>query len=79
MRRDEEFKFVIYPGTTEGELYNLINDPSEQRNLWSDPQHRQQRDRAVQEILEWSVMGNYRAARKPTLKPQVPMTIRPQP
>jgi arylsulfatase A-like enzyme len=36
------------PGTvhdgTEGELYNLVDDPLQHRNLWNDPAHRATRD-----------------------------------
>jgi len=76
MRRDDEFKFVIYPGSDEGELYALQDDPDEINNLWRDPNHRERRDRAVTEILAWSVLGSYQAHRMPTPKPQVPMTIK---
>ena len=75
MRRDDQFKFVIYPGTSEGELYALQEDPGETTNLWDDPEYRDKRDQAIAEILEWSVLGSYRAHRRPTPKPQVPMPI----
>ena len=76
MRRDDEFKVVIYPGTDEGELYALQEDPNEIQNLWRDSAHRERRDRAVTEILTWSVMGSYQAHRKPTPTPQAPMTLK---
>jgi len=75
MRRDPHRKWVVYPGTDEGELYDLDADPGETRNLWANPAHRAQRERAVAEMLEWSVLGTYRAHRKPTPKPQAPMAL----
>jgi arylsulfatase A-like enzyme len=77
MRRDADLKFVIYPGTSEGEIYDLGEDPGETRNLWNDPAYAARRDRAVSEILEWSVLGAYRARRRPTPRPQGPMRVRP--
>jgi len=75
MRRDKNIKLVIYPGTDEGELYDLGEDPGETINLWSNPKWRDQRDSAVTEILQWSVLGNHRAHRQPTPKPQAPMKL----
>ncbi|MGB7305987.1 MAG: sulfatase-like hydrolase/transferase [Burkholderiaceae bacterium] len=75
MRRNDEFKVVIYPGTAEGELYELQEDPGETNNLWNNPKWRTRRDQAVSEILEWSVLGSYKAHRQPTPKPQAPMSI----
>ncbi|MEZ5660176.1 MAG: sulfatase-like hydrolase/transferase [Burkholderiaceae bacterium] len=75
MRRDRNLKFVIYPGTREGEIYDLGEDPGETRNRWHDPAFAARRDRAVAEILEWSVLGTYRAHRRPAPRPQGPMKI----
>ncbi len=36
----------------EGELYDLRNDPHQFENLWSDPQHRAQRDAMIEELAE---------------------------
>lgn len=38
MLRTQTDKIVLYTGT-EGELYDLRNDPSETHNLWNDPVH----------------------------------------
>ncbi|UCE31157.1 MAG: sulfatase-like hydrolase/transferase [Burkholderiales bacterium] len=77
MRRDRKYKYVIYPGTEEGELYDLGADPGETRNLWRDPRLAERRDRAVAAILEWSVLGAYRAHRRPAPRPQGPMRVGP--
>ena len=42
-------KSTLYEGS-EGELYDLTNDPHQWRNLWNDPQHRAQRDALVAEL-----------------------------
>lgn len=76
MRRDANLKYVIYPGTDEGEIYDLGEDPGETRNRWRDPAFGARRDRAIAEILEWSVLGSYRAHRRPTPRPQAPMAVR---
>ena len=70
MRRDRDRKLVLYPGTGEGELYDLHADAGETRNLWHDADLREWRDRTVAGTLEWAVLGAYRAHRKPTPKPQ---------
>lgn len=38
-----------YDGS-EGELYNLAEDPLQRRNLWSDPGRRRQRDELLEEL-----------------------------
>ena len=75
MRRDDDFKTVIYPGTGEGELYALADDPTELVNLWGDSRYANYRQQAIHDILEWSVVGNYRANRRMTPKPQRPMQL----
>jgi arylsulfatase A-like enzyme len=75
MRRDKNLKYVIYPGTPDGEIYDLAEDPGETRNLWHDPAWRERRNNAVSDILGWSVLGAYRGNRRPTPKPQVPMQL----
>ncbi|MBT6414674.1 sulfatase family protein [Candidatus Puniceispirillum sp.] len=75
MRRDKHWKYVIYPGSEEGELYNLTEDPRELKNLWNEPDLREQRKDAAIEILSWSSLGNFRGHRPPPKKPQVPMKI----
>lgn len=43
-------RLTVYPGTGEGELFNLVEDPGELRNLWaSDPGRR---DSLIAELLE---------------------------
>jgi arylsulfatase A-like enzyme len=35
MLRTEKYKIIVPHGEDHGELYNIIQDPSEQYNLWS--------------------------------------------
>ena len=37
MLRTENHKIVVYHGTDQGELYDLLEDPEEMKNLWSKP------------------------------------------
>ena len=75
MRRDDRWKYVIYPGTDDGELYDILNDPHEVINLWYDPRYLDQRKDATIEILAWSNLGNFRGNRPLLKNPQVPMKI----
>jgi arylsulfatase A-like enzyme len=54
-------KSTFYDGS-EGELYDLANDPNQWRNLWREPRHRAQRDALVAELHERTP-----AARNPRL------------
>lgn len=73
MRRDDRWKIVYYLDEPDGELYDLQEDPSELRNLWSVPEHRELRERLVREVLVWSVRGAMSAHQRDTAKPQQPM------
>ena len=42
-------KSSLYDGS-EGELYDLRNDPRQWRNLWTEPQHRRRRDEMVADL-----------------------------
>jgi arylsulfatase A-like enzyme len=75
MRRDHQWKVVVYPAEDDGELYDLVNDPGETTNLWRDPIHQAMRDEAVREVLAWSALGTFRANRPKTPKPQAPMKV----
>jgi arylsulfatase len=37
MVRTDKYKLIALHGTREGELYDLVADPGENRNLWNDP------------------------------------------
>jgi arylsulfatase A-like enzyme len=42
---------VTYDGT-EGELYNVVDDPYQFRNLWDDPEYRALRDELVADLYD---------------------------
>lgn len=75
MRRDRDWKLVYYLNEPDGELFDLKNDPGEVRNLWDSPEHREQRDKLVGEVLHWSMEGNLRSRMPPARKPQQPMLV----
>ena len=37
MVRSDSHKLVHFRGLAEGQLFDLVNDPGERRNLWDDP------------------------------------------
>jgi arylsulfatase A-like enzyme len=75
MQRDKKWKLVWYSGDTYGELFNLLEDPHEQMNLWNDPENSATRNKLLHSLQEWLVMSMLRANMKPTEKPQQAMSI----
>jgi arylsulfatase A-like enzyme len=62
MVRNREWKLVHYLGQDDGELYDLINDPGEHRNLWADPAHTGQRMQMLDVLRDWLITSNLRTA-----------------
>jgi arylsulfatase A-like enzyme len=52
MLRTSTRKLVRYHGRTEGELYDLENDPGEHRNRWSDPTWAHERARLTERLAD---------------------------
>lgn len=52
MVRTRRWKLVRY-GSGEGELYDLLNDPNEDRNLFENPDHRETVAELTERILLW--------------------------
>ncbi len=52
MVRTDRWKLVRYAGG-EGELYDMRDDPDEQRNLFEDPQHREVVHDLERRLLDW--------------------------
>lgn len=75
MRRDREWKIVVYLDDSYGELYDLRNDPDETRNLWDSPELREMRDELTSACLRWVVTGTLKANRRAGRNPQAPMRI----
>ena len=55
MIRDKKWKLIHFLESQEGQLYNLIDDPMEARNLWNDPDYQKQKDHLQLQILNWRV------------------------
>jgi arylsulfatase A-like enzyme len=62
MVRDERYKLVEYPGTGEGQLFDLERDPDEIDDRWSDAAHRRIRDRLREQLQRWFVTGTIAAS-----------------
>ena len=45
-------------GSEEGQLFDLLNDPEEIHNLWSDPQHAAMREKLTRDVLEWRMRSS---------------------
>lgn len=52
MIRGERYKLVHYPGQVYGELYDIVEDPEEIRNLYDDVSHRETRERLTRDLLD---------------------------
>jgi uncharacterized sulfatase len=48
----DEHKLVLYRGRSYGELYNLKNDPHQQRNLFDEPEHCGLRDSLIRRLAD---------------------------
>ena len=58
--RWKQWRFVYYPakmfdGEDVGELYDMENDPLEQRNLYHDPEHREVVHTCRHLLLDWLI------------------------
>lgn len=75
MRRDRNWKVVIYLDDDYGELYDLQADPQEQRNLWAVPEYEDVRDDLRAQSMVWLARGGLYANRPISRKAQQPMRI----
>ncbi len=68
MIRSDEWKLVQITGSdpidggTEGQLFDLVNDPGEQVNLWNSADHAEKKNELVCELFEWRVKTGHLAA-----------------
>ena len=53
MVRDQRFKLIEFIDHDQGQLFDLELDPSEERDLWDDPDHEQHKQRLLQVISRW--------------------------
>ena len=68
MIRSHEWKLVHITGSdpidggTEGQLFDLTNDPDEQTNLWDSSDHSDVKNQLLLDLFEWRVNTGYHAA-----------------
>jgi len=55
MVRSEEWKLVHFVDSTEGQLFNMKDDPDEVNNLWDDPDSVDTKRAMLDELREWRV------------------------
>src|SRR5262249_19044699 len=53
MVRDDRWKAVFIHGAEDGQLFDLENDPGEQRNLWGAPEHAGVVSRLKEALINW--------------------------
>jgi len=57
MHRTANEKIVVYHGTDQGELYDLVTDPDELENLWDEPARRDMKTRLLKAAFDASVLS----------------------
>jgi arylsulfatase len=75
MRRDRNWKIVLYLDDDYGELYDLQADPGETTNLWNAEASSGLRDELSAECLRWLARGSMSANRRTSRAPQQAMRI----
>jgi len=58
MIRDSRYKLVHFVESDEGQLFNLIDDPTEVNDLWNDELHREIKQGLINEILKWRIRSD---------------------
>jgi arylsulfatase A-like enzyme len=48
----DRYRLTVYPGTGEGELFDLRDDPDELQNLWASAEHRALRHDLTARLLD---------------------------
>lgn len=60
MVRSNAHKLVTFKGEIFGQLFDLIADPGETRNLWDDPDHARVKHDLLNVLRDWLMDSNYR-------------------
>ena len=55
MVRDSRYKLVEFSDHAQGQLFDLVDDPDEEHDLWGSPDHRQIRDELHEAVNRWRV------------------------
>lgn len=54
MIRTKDWKCCLYPSENEGQLFDLVNDPFEENNLWASDAHADLRRGLIDQIYAWN-------------------------
>lgn len=58
--RSDRWKLVHFKGSTDGQFFDLQNDPEEVRNLWSDPEFESEKRALLDVMRDWLIESNFR-------------------
>lgn len=58
MVRDHRWKLMHVHGAADGQLFDLATDPGELHNLWDDPGSANEKQRLLNELLEWRMQSS---------------------
>ncbi len=58
--RSDGWKLVHFKGSSDGQLFDLKNDPGEVRNLWNDPAYEERKRELLDVMRDWLIESNYR-------------------
>ncbi|QGJ68425.1 Arylsulfatase A [Planctomycetales bacterium 10988] len=59
MVRDQKWKLVHFLGESFGQLFNLKDDPKEEKNLWDEPECQTEKQRLLDQLCEWRMRSQY--------------------
>ncbi|RYE61557.1 MAG: DUF4976 domain-containing protein, partial [Oxalobacteraceae bacterium] len=58
--RSDRWKLVHFKGSTDGQLFDLENDPKEVRNLWSDSDYQDRKRELLDVMRDWLIESNFK-------------------
>ncbi len=59
MVRSRDWKLVHFLGESFGQLFDLVQDPDEVRNLWNEPSAETEKQKLIKVLLEWHICSQY--------------------
>ena len=59
MIRTKDWKLVQFLDRSDGQLFDLVNDPAEEKNLWDDPDHIAKKTERIEAIGSFRVRSGY--------------------
>ena len=65
MVRNHDWKLVHLLGETDGQLFDLQNDPDEQNNLWHSAEHAGTKQTLLDDLLDWRLQSGRQTASLP--------------